>query len=212
MKVYLRSYIDGATDFIFGQRARAWFGKCDIRVKGAGYITANGRDSSSNPSYYIISDSNVATASGSSVASGSVYLGRPWRNYSRVVVQNTQLSNIINGAGWLVWSSGSPNTGNVYYREFNNAGAGASGSRVGSFQYMTSSRSDECFRPNFRESCLPQTLWRCFLGARTRAGWTHRTCERVRDIWRMLYKFIMYLYSPEEPNQILDVLKVYYST
>ncbi|KAH0602285.1 uncharacterized protein H6S33_009859, partial [Morchella sextelata] len=31
--VYAKSYIDGATDFIFGQRQRAWFDGVDIRVK-----------------------------------------------------------------------------------------------------------------------------------------------------------------------------------
>ncbi|RPA88009.1 pectin methylesterase [Ascobolus immersus RN42] len=129
-QVYARCYVDGATDFIFGQRARAWFEKIDIRIKGAGYITANGRDSEANTSYYIINNSNVAVASGHSVAKGSVYLGRPWRNWSRVVFQNTVLSDVINPAGWIQWSSSTPNTDKVYYREFCNSGAGASGTRA----------------------------------------------------------------------------------
>lgn len=40
-------------DFIFGQRQRAWFDGVDIRVKANGWVTANGRDSDSNLSYYI---------------------------------------------------------------------------------------------------------------------------------------------------------------
>ena len=129
-QVYLRSYISGATDFIFGQRARAWFGRCDIRIKGKGFITANGRDAESNVSYYVVSDSDVKAADGLTLADGSTYLGRPWRNWSRVVVQRTGLSKVVNAAGWVKWNDATPNTENVFYREFGNTGTGASGTRA----------------------------------------------------------------------------------
>ncbi|KAI7975071.1 hypothetical protein EIK77_001931, partial [Talaromyces pinophilus] len=75
-QVYAKSYIEGAIDFIFGQHATAWFDGCDIGVvaKSQGTITANGRSSSSDASYYVINKSNIAAASGQSVASGSYYL------------------------------------------------------------------------------------------------------------------------------------------
>lgn len=40
-QLYARTLIQGATDFIFGQRAPAWFQRCDIKVLAAnlGYIT-----------------------------------------------------------------------------------------------------------------------------------------------------------------------------
>lgn len=40
-QLYSKSLIQGATDFVFGQRARSWFEKCDIRVveNSIGYIT-----------------------------------------------------------------------------------------------------------------------------------------------------------------------------
>lgn len=44
--------------------------------------------------------------------------------------QNSQLSEVVSEAGWSVWSSSSPNTRNVYYGEYNNKGAGASGKRA----------------------------------------------------------------------------------
>lgn len=90
---------------------------------------ANGRDSSSNPSYYVINGGTVAAASGESVSSGSYYLGRPWRDYARVVFQNVNLSNVINSAGWKIWSDGQ-STSNIYYGEYGNSGSGASGTRV----------------------------------------------------------------------------------
>uniref|UniRef100_A0A0B7JKY2 pectinesterase n=1 Tax=Bionectria ochroleuca TaxID=29856 RepID=A0A0B7JKY2_BIOOC len=42
-------YIEGATDFIFGQDSIAWFENCTIGISAKGYITANGRDEASNP-------------------------------------------------------------------------------------------------------------------------------------------------------------------
>ncbi|KAI9158086.1 Pectinesterase [Paramyrothecium foliicola] len=138
---YNRCLITGATDFIFGQRAQAWFERCDIRVRNGGqYITgsltywkliraANGRDSSSNPSYYVINGGTVATASGESVASRSYFLGRPWRDYSRVVFQGVNLSNVIRTEGWRLWSTGQ-SSANIYYGEVGNSGDGASGTRV----------------------------------------------------------------------------------
>jgi pectinesterase len=79
----------------------------------------------------VINKSSVAKKSGVTVASGNVYLGRPWSEYARVVFQNTVLSDIINSAGWEVWSSSTSNTEDVVtFEEYNNTGAGASGTRA----------------------------------------------------------------------------------
>ena len=115
-QVYGKCYIQGAVDFIFGQHARTWIDSTDIRVSGSGAITANGRSSSSDVSYYVINKSSVDTAQGDSVSSGSVYLGRPWSEYARVCFQNTVLSAVINSAGWEVWSSSTPNTEDVTFQ------------------------------------------------------------------------------------------------
>ncbi|KAH7254559.1 pectin lyase fold/virulence factor, partial [Fusarium solani] len=119
------SYIEGATDFIFGQESVAWFEQCDIGVVAKGYITANGRDSAENPSYYVINKSVVKAAG---AGDGETYLGRPWREFARVVFQNTELGSVVNSAGWLPW--GDNPTNNVEYGEFGNTGAGASGDRA----------------------------------------------------------------------------------
>ncbi|KAH7072496.1 pectin lyase fold/virulence factor [Paraphoma chrysanthemicola] len=131
-QVYAKSYIEGATDFIFGQKATAWFDGCSIRVLAAslGYITANGRDSSSNPSYYVINKSTISAASGNTVPAGAYYLGRPWRNYARVVFQSTSMTNVINAAGWKIWNTGDERTDQVTFAEYANTGAGASGTRA----------------------------------------------------------------------------------
>ncbi|KAG7382348.1 hypothetical protein PHYPSEUDO_005026 [Phytophthora pseudosyringae] len=122
-ELYARTLIRGATDFIFGKNAQAWFEKCDIETVGKGYITANGRDNSSNPSWYVFNRANVFTTNAS--LNGTIYLGRPWRPYSRVVFQNSELSDVVNPEGWKRWNNDS-NTDNIYYQEFNNSGPGAS--------------------------------------------------------------------------------------
>lgn len=131
-QVYAGTYIEGATDFVFGQRAAAWFARTPIRVLSAstGWVTANGRDSDSNPSYYVFDRADITAANGQSVAKGAYYLGRPWRNYSRVVFQNTKISDAIDAAGWSVWSSSDPKSDHVTYAEYGNSGDGAKGTRV----------------------------------------------------------------------------------
>jgi len=122
-QLYAKSLIVGAVDFIFGQTALAWFENVDIRTIAAGCITASGRDSSSNPSWYVINNSNVAGIN-SSIAAGTNYLGRPWKSYARVVFQITYLSDVIEPAGWSIWSTSSPNTDDVTFAEYNNNGPG----------------------------------------------------------------------------------------
>ncbi|KAF5855365.1 hypothetical protein ETB97_009354 [Aspergillus alliaceus] len=132
-QVYAHTLIEGAVDFIFGQHARAWFHDCDIRVlKGpsSGYITANGRSSETDISYYVIHKSNIAAASGNDVPSGTYYLGRPWSQYARVLFQKTSMSDVINSAGWSEWSTTKANTDNVTFAEYGNTGAGAKGKRA----------------------------------------------------------------------------------
>ncbi|CRK45239.1 hypothetical protein BN1723_016498, partial [Verticillium longisporum] len=103
--------------------------------------TANGRDSSSNPSYYVFNNCNIAAASGNSVSAGAYYLGRPWGAYSRVVFQKTTISSVINSAGWSVWNTGDEMTSNVAYGEYQNTGAGASGTRASFSKALSSAVS-----------------------------------------------------------------------
>ncbi|KAF7586104.1 hypothetical protein BBP40_009454 [Aspergillus hancockii] len=132
-QIYAKTLIQGAVDFIFGQHARAWFHECDIRVvKGptSGYITANGRSSETDESYYVIHKSSVAAAEGNDVPSGTYYLGRPWSKYARVLFQKTSMTNVIKAAGWSEWSTSTANTENVTFAEYGKTGAGAKGTRA----------------------------------------------------------------------------------
>ncbi|KAM3075468.1 hypothetical protein ACMFMG_007615 [Clarireedia jacksonii] len=123
-QLYAKCLVTGAVDFIFGQTALAWFEKTDIRTIAAGSITASGRAADTNPSWYVINNSNVANIN-SSVATHQNYLGRPWENYARVIFQNTYLGDNIIAAGWSVWSKSSPNTDHVTFLEYGNYGPGS---------------------------------------------------------------------------------------
>jgi pectinesterase len=86
--LYAQSYINGAVDFIFGSTAMAWFESCDIETVGKGCITANGRNSEENPSYYVFNDARVFGGN----KAGSSYLVRLGQRsqYKRRPLQGVQ--------------------------------------------------------------------------------------------------------------------------
>jgi pectinesterase len=118
-ELFAHTYISGAIDFIFGQRGVAWFESCDVEPIDEGWITASGRPSDTDPSWFVFNRSRVLGS-----GNGSAYLGRPWRPYARVVWQYSALSNVVNPKGWDNWET-TASTDNVFLKEFNNSGAGA---------------------------------------------------------------------------------------
>jgi len=129
-QIYAHCYIEGAVDYIFGQHARAFFTRSVIASVAAGTILANGRNSSSDTSFFVIDESQVIQSSSATTSlTGKVFLGRPWGAFSRAAVAGVSLSSIINSAGWEEWSTATPNTANSDFIEFNNSGAGAAGTR-----------------------------------------------------------------------------------
>lgn len=130
-QVYAQSYISGYVDFIFGQSASIWVTNTVIATTGSGYITASGR-SSSDSNYYVFDRCTVQ-------GSGSSYLGRPWRNYARVIFQNSSIGSNVRKEGWSVWTSSDPRTDHVTFSEYNNSGAGAWSSSRAKFATKLSS-------------------------------------------------------------------------
>jgi len=121
---YVDSYIEGGVDFIFGNAA-AVFERDEIHEIRSGYLTAQSRTAPEQAMGYVIDHSRVTDA-GTVGADGkppSLFLGRPWRVYSRVVVMNTELPEQLNPAGWSAWGKNDA-TPKAYYAEFNNAGPG----------------------------------------------------------------------------------------
>lgn len=124
-QVYAKSFINGAVDFVFGLRATAWFDKVAIETIGPGFITANGRDAANNTSIYVFNQADVRGTSGAN----STYLGRPWRQWSRVIFQRSYLGDVVDPEGWSRWDDVQP-VENVVYGEYKNYGPGAAGPRV----------------------------------------------------------------------------------
>jgi pectinesterase len=135
---YVDSYIEGGVDFIFGNAA-AVFDHSEIHANGPGYLTAQSRTSSNQPTGYIIVNSKVTstivhdappmdadTPGAKSVASArnTTGLGRPWRPYSRVIYINTELPADVRPEGWNNWNNPA-NEKTAYYAESNSTGPGA---------------------------------------------------------------------------------------
>ncbi|KAF9046510.1 pectinesterase [Panaeolus papilionaceus] len=135
-QVYLRGYIEGATDFIFGRLGSAYFGGNTIAVKANGWVTASGRESNDGGSYVFNQNTIVLASGASSSANGKVYLGRPWGGI--VIFKNTVITAPMNKALWSVWNTGDERTSNVFFAEYNTSGSGASGATRPSFARVLS--------------------------------------------------------------------------
>ncbi|XDG04539.1 hypothetical protein ABKA04_004154 [Annulohypoxylon sp. FPYF3050] len=122
---YESCYIEGAIDFIWGY-SKSYFKGCTIGAKRAkSAITAQSRASTSAVGGYIFDQCLFTQATGSTADLTSlVYLGRPYSQYALVVVKNSYLDDIIQPAGWKVWSTTDPRTDHVTFAEYNNDGPG----------------------------------------------------------------------------------------
>jgi len=124
---FVRCYIDGNTDFIFGN-AVAVFDTCVVygrdRVDGSagGVITAANTPNGQTYGYVFrgcrIPKGRITT---------SYSLGRPWQNdagttanpaHNKTVFINTKMGGGIIPAGWQVWDAGT-NTSVITYAEYN---------------------------------------------------------------------------------------------
>ncbi|KAI0271691.1 carbohydrate esterase family 8 protein [Gloeopeniophorella convolvens] len=122
--VFLQGYIQGAVDFIFGQRSQAYFEGNTIAVSSKGCITADGRSSNDSGIYVLNRNTIILAPNPASGISGKIFLGRPWRDWARVVFKSTFITAPMAPAMWSEWSSSMPNTDHVFYAEFNSTGPG----------------------------------------------------------------------------------------
>ncbi|KAG8475278.1 hypothetical protein CXB51_032104 [Gossypium anomalum] len=121
-------YVEGAIDFIFGS-GQSIYESCEINLtigKYApqypnGYITAQGRNSSDDPSGFVFK-SCVFTGT------GKTYLGRAYGAYSRVIIYKSVMTDIIDASGWDAWTY-VHHEGNLMYAENSCRGAGANTSK-----------------------------------------------------------------------------------
>jgi len=138
---YVNSYIAGAVDFIFGNAA-AVFDHCEIHSSGLGYVTAESRTLAEGKQGFAFYHCRLT---GEPNLSG-IYLGRPWRAYSRVVFVDCWLGSHIDPRGWNNWDK-AENEKTAWYGEFGSEGPGANdGARVPWAKRLTAAEADQ-FRP-----------------------------------------------------------------
>jgi len=117
-------YIAGNVDFIFGD-SKAVFENCEIHstAHDGGYITAQSRHYPEQDSGFVF-DHCKLTADPD--VTGTVFLGRPWRPYAKVIYLHTEMDDKIDPAGWREWHPGQTHSlETVYYAEFDSTGPGA---------------------------------------------------------------------------------------
>ena len=159
---YVDSYIEGGVDFIFGN-ATAVFDHTELHANGPGYLTAQSRTAADQTTGYIILNSRVTSSLGEDnlagarlaegsrapLRSGSIFLGRPWRPYSRVIYINTELPVDLNSAGWNNWNNPA-NEKTAYYAESGSTGPGANpNTRVPWSHQLTPSEAKQYLPTNF---------------------------------------------------------------
>lgn len=119
---YKDCYIEGTTDFIFGE-ATAVFDHCIIKSLINSYITAAATTRQQAYGFVFMNCKLIADA-----AVKKVYLGRPWRPYAKTVYIDTEMGNQILPQGWDPWLGDAmfPNKyKTAFYAEYNSIGRGA---------------------------------------------------------------------------------------
>ncbi|MDT0688907.1 pectinesterase family protein [Salegentibacter sp. F188] len=122
-QLYLNCYIEGTTDFIFGQ-ATAVFKNCTIKSLQNSYITAAATTPNQEFGFVFFDCELIAEDD-----VDKVYLGRPWRPSAQTVFINSEMGNHIVSEGWDAWEGDEmfPNKERTtFYAEYNSSGAGAS--------------------------------------------------------------------------------------
>ena len=119
---YADCYIEGTTDFIFGA-ATALFDRCTLCNKSDSYVTA-ASTTQGKPFGFVFRDCKITAKEGVKKA----FLGRPWRDYAKVVYIRCELGPHIAPAGWVNWDKTNRDK-TAYFAEFESKGAGANASQ-----------------------------------------------------------------------------------
>ncbi|MBA0565439.1 hypothetical protein Golob_010314 [Gossypium lobatum] len=152
---YVNCLVAGTVDFIFGNAA-AVFQNCDIHARKPNsgqknMVTAQGRTDPNQNTGIVIQKCRIGATSDLQPVRNNfpTYLGRPWKEYSRTVVMQSTISDVIQPAGWHEWS-GTFALKTLFYAEYQNTGAGASTSarvKWGGYKVITSASEAQAFTP-----------------------------------------------------------------
>lgn len=152
---FVNCYIAGSVDFIFGNAAVV-LQDCDIHARRPGpkqknMVTAQGRTDPNQNTGIVIQKCRIGATSDLKPVQKEfpTFLGRPWKEYSRTVVMQSSITDVIDPAGWHIWD-GNFALDTLTYREYKNTGAGADTSRRvkwKGFKVITSSAEAASYTP-----------------------------------------------------------------
>ncbi|KAL6548225.1 hypothetical protein OROGR_008646 [Orobanche gracilis] len=124
--------ISGTIDFIFGN-ARAVLQNCTLLIRKPlenqrlCMVTAQGRTLINQTSAVVLQNCRIMPGGDYPVEDKSyrAYLGRPWKEFSRTIIMDSQIDSLINPDGWSSWNETSAHLDTCWYTEVNNHGPGA---------------------------------------------------------------------------------------
>ncbi|KAK4476711.1 hypothetical protein RD792_015871 [Penstemon davidsonii] len=127
---YRDCVISGTIDFIFGDSAAVFQG-CTLVVRKPlanqrCIVTAQGRKDVRQPTGLVLQNCTFKADPGYYPVRKELksFLGRPWKEYSRTIIMESFLDDLIQPEGWLPWNETfALNT--LFYTEFNNRGPAA---------------------------------------------------------------------------------------
>jgi len=127
---YKSCVISGTVDFIFGDAA-AIFQNCLIIVRKPldnqqNIVTAQGRIDKFESTGIVLQNCKIQADNALVPVKTTIrsYLGRPWKEYSRTIIMESTIDDLIHPDGFLPWE-GDFALKTLYYAEFNNKGPGA---------------------------------------------------------------------------------------
>ncbi|THU48201.1 hypothetical protein C4D60_Mb09t23730 [Musa balbisiana] len=127
---YRNCVVSGTIDFIFGDSSTI-LQNCLLVMRRPmdnqqNILTAHGRSEAKETTALVIQNCRI-------VPDKSLfperlkfrnYLGRPWKAYSRTIVMESTIGDLIQPEGWMPWD-GENFLDTLYYAEYNNRGPGA---------------------------------------------------------------------------------------
>ena len=137
---FLNSYIEGTTDFIFGE-ATVVFKNCTINSLSDSYITAAATSEQQNYGYVFFDCKLTAAPSAT-----KVYLGRPWRPFAKTVFIRTEMGDHIVAEGWNPWKGDKmfpDKEKTTYYAEYESKGPGANDAGRVSWAHVLSKKESK---------------------------------------------------------------------
>ncbi|XP_047334163.1 pectinesterase [Impatiens glandulifera] len=127
---YRGCVISGTVDFIFGDAASI-FQNCVIYIRKPlenqqNIVTAQGRIDKHESTGIVLQGCRILAEKGfeDEKMKYKNYLGRPWKEYSRTIIMQSEIDSLIDPEGWMPWE-GDFALKTLYYAEYGNKGPGA---------------------------------------------------------------------------------------